>query len=149
MKNICLVITNIKNFAGNNRFTIWCWTVFVSYQIVKKNSNPSPLKGILVKHKNSKSLSSLVTAAPALDTRDQCSSSSAPRLNRASLHLPLTSHHVSPPQQHEPGARYPDHSKTVARMDQSLHKQMIDHKPNNDDSFTWSEIGVQTEVNYE
>ena len=46
-----------------------------SYQIVKKNSNPSPLKGILVKNKNSRSMSSLAAPLGDSGTRPGMSSS--------------------------------------------------------------------------
>lgn len=133
-------------------------TIVYSYQIIRKASNPSPLKGILVKHKNSRSMSSLATGpGPQLDA-SVVPSYSAPKLNRASLHLPLTSHHVSPPSGPYPSSIGPGqcppsigHNVPAPAPPLTLRypPPVLTKQETKDDSFTWSEIGIQTEVNYE
>ena len=138
-----------------------------SFQIVKKNSSGSPLKGILVKHKpGSKSMSSLAVASappPGPAPLCQVASQSQGRLNRASLHLPLTTCRVSPPR--DTALDLTDHNNTVDSN--SINNNYYNNNMKSDvacvgetkqhytgdnsltESFTWSEIGVQTEVHYE
>ena len=139
-----------------------------SFQIVKKNSSGSPLKGILVKHKpGSKSMSSLAVASappPGPAPLCQVASQSQGRLNRASLHLPLTTCRVSPPR--DTALDLTDHNNTVdnnninnnyynnnnMKSDVACVGETKQHYPGDNsltESFTWSEIGVQTEVHYE
>ena len=138
-----------------------------SFQIVKKNSSGSPLKGILVKHKpGSKSMSSLAVASappPCPAPLCQVASQSQGRLNRASLHLPLTTCRVSPPR--DTALDLTDHNNTVdsnninsnyynnnMKSDVACVGETKQHYPGDNsltESFTWSEIGVQTEVHYE
>jgi len=137
-----------------------------SYQIVKKNSNPSPLKGILVKHKNSKSMSSIAQHLPDSQLQDQSrhqqtfSQSQNSKLNRASLHLPLTSCHLSPPRYSETSGDNKcdtiDATESVKRdhSDDNIisirdSKSFLLDNPNSLESFSWSDIGVQTEIHYE
>ena len=138
-----------------------------SFQIVKKNSSGSPLKGILVKHKpGSKSMSSLAVASappPGPAPLCQVASQSQGRLNRASLHLPLTTCRVSPPR--DTALDLTDHNNTVEsnNINNNYYNNNMksavacvgetkQHYPGDNsltESFTWSEIGVQTEVHYE
>ena len=138
-----------------------------SFQIVKKNSSGSPLKGILVKHKpGSKSMSSLAVASappPGPAPLCQVASQSQGRLNRASLHLPLTTCRVSPPRPRDTALDLTDNNNTVDsnninnnyynnKSDVACVGETKQHYPGDNsltESFTWSEIGVQTEVHYE
>ena len=111
-----------------------------------------PLKGILVKHKNSKSLSSLVTRTGeepgTVECQGQGQGPQPSKLNRASLHLPLSSHKVSPCL--SPPARPPEEKITY-----SLYKDMTelpagltDGQTSGPESFTLSEVATQTEIHY-
>ena len=106
-------------------------------------SKPSPLKGILVKNKT-KSLSSLATR------REEELQQS--RLSRASLHLPLSSHKVSPCLSVQPPAKPPEEKITYnlykdmkEDQDQGL---MTDGQTSAPESFTLSEVATQTEIHY-
>ena len=106
---------------------------------------PSPLKGILVKNKNSKSLTSLATRTE--ETGPQPS-----KLNRASLHLPLSSHKVSPCLSPQPPSKPPEEKITY-----NLYRDMkeippilylTDGQTSAQESFTLSEVATQTEIHY-
>ena len=118
-----------------------------------------PLKGILVKHKNSKSLSSLVTkteeepAGSVVKDYQEYQEYQGPqhgRLNRASLHLPLSSHKVSPCLALPAPVRPPEEQITY-----NLYKDMTevsglltDGQASGPESFTLSEVATQTEIHY-
>ena len=116
---------------------------------------PGPLKGILVKHKNSKSLSSLVLRTeeePAVEVQGQGQGQGGQnsKLNRASLHLPLSSHRVSPCLPGPAPVRPPEEKITF-----NLYKDMTevtglvtDGQTSGPESFTLSEVATQTEIHY-
>ena len=122
---------------------------------------PGPLKGILVKHKNSKSLSSLVPRTevePAVEVQGQGQlqgqlqgqGGQNSKLNRASLHLPLSSHRVSPCLPGPAPVRPPEEKITF-----NLYKDMTevtglvtDGQTSGPESFTLSEVATQTEIHY-
>ena len=121
---------------------------------ISSSTKPAgPLKGILVKHKNSKSLSSLVTRTqdePAGSLVEVQGPQTSGRLNRASLHLPLSSHKVSPCLPPPAPARPPEEKITY-----NLYKDMTelsglvtDGQSSGPESFTLSEVATQTEIHY-